>query len=128
MTPRKICFVTGSRAEFGLISELMKAVEKESAFELHLIVTGAHLADHFGHTIDEIIADGFKVDSAVDLNLDGDSRLDTARYLGRAVEGVAEALDQLSPDLLFLSGDRYEMFAAPRRQYAGWHMDKGGIP
>lgn len=112
MHERSICFVTGSRAEYGLLSPVMHAVRKEPSFRLQVIVTGMHLAPQFGMTWQEIEKDGFPIDAKVDLGLAGDSAQEVTCSLGRGVMGCARALEQLRPDLLVLLGDRYEILAA----------------
>jgi UDP-hydrolysing UDP-N-acetyl-D-glucosamine 2-epimerase len=109
---KNICFVTGSRAEFGSIAGLIQAVSDHKEMASQLIVTGAHLSPRFGNTVDEIVAGGFVADELVDLDLQGDSPLETIEYLSRATSGIGAALQRLNPDLVFLSGDRYEMLAA----------------
>jgi UDP-N-acetylglucosamine 2-epimerase (non-hydrolysing)/GDP/UDP-N,N'-diacetylbacillosamine 2-epimerase (hydrolysing) len=112
MPERSICFVTGSRAEYGLLSPVMGAVRREPSFRLQVIATGMHLAPQFGLTWREIEADGFPIDTKVDLELSGDTAAAVTRSLGRGVMGFADALERLRPDLLVLLGDRYEILAA----------------
>lgn len=112
MRARRICVVTGSRAEYGLLYWLLDGLRADPETELRLLVTGTHLAERFGHTVDAIEADGFAVDVRVGLDLDDDSRLGTCRALGQAVGGMAEALEVLAPDIVVVQGDRFEMLAA----------------
>ena len=70
---RKICIVTGSRAEYGLLRWLMTDVKNDPDLELQLIVTGSHLCQRFGHTADEIIKDGFTINGCVPIDLENDS-------------------------------------------------------
>lgn len=109
---RTICFVTGSRADYGLILDLMRLVRNDPGFDLRLVVTGAHLAAGFGDTQRAILEDGFTVDARVDMLLAGDNPVAVTKATGLAVIGFADALDRLAPDLLFIPGDRYEMLAA----------------
>ena len=109
---RKICVVTGSRAEYGLLRWLMKEIVADSALQLQLVVTGSHLSPRFGLTVREIEADGFTVDQRVDLQLDGDSSTDIARAMGKAITGMGETFEQIQPDILVVLGDRYEILAA----------------
>ena len=112
MPERSVCFVTGSRAEYGLLSPVMDAVRREPSFRLQVIATGMHLAPQFGLTWREIEADGFPIDAKVDLELSGDTAAAVTRSLGRGVMGFADELERLRPDLIVLLGDRYEILAA----------------
>ncbi len=109
---RRICIVTGTRAEYGLFYWFMHAVRSDPALELQAIATAMHLEEAFGHTVDQIRADGFRVDAEVPLGLSGDSPLDVARSTGAGVAGIAEAFDRLRPDIVVLLGDRFETLAA----------------
>ena len=109
---RKICVVTGSRAEYGLLHWLMKEVAADPALRLQLVVTGSHLSRRFGLTIREIEADGFRIDERVDLDLGGDIPTDIARAMGNGTIGIAEAFARLAPDIVVVLGDRYEILAA----------------
>ncbi len=113
MIPRrhKVCVVTGSRAEYGLLSGIMRCLQADPALELRIIATGSHLAQAYGLTYREIESDGFVIDRKVDMLLDGDSAADVTKSLGRATIGFADAFAELQPDLIMLIGDRYEMLA-----------------
>jgi UDP-hydrolysing UDP-N-acetyl-D-glucosamine 2-epimerase len=112
MAERKICVVTGTRAEYGLLYWLMRDIENDPSMTLQLIVTGTHLEPAFGHTIDVIEADGFRIDARVPIELKTDTPSSIARSTGLATAGIAEALETLSPDIVVLLGDRFEMLAA----------------
>ena len=113
MTTKKIAVFTGTRAEYGLLYWLMKDIEAAEQLQLQLIVSGAHLSELHGYTVDQIEADGFSIDWRIDLGLaEGDDRLHIAQATGRAVSGVAEALTVLKSDLIILLGDRYELLGA----------------
>ena len=110
---RKICFITGTRAEYGLLSGLIKKVEKNKSFELDLIVTGTHLSSEYGKTIDFIYKDKVKISrKKIDISLNKNSRLGVSKSLSIAIEKISRNLNNLKPDLLVLLGDRYETFAA----------------
>jgi UDP-hydrolysing UDP-N-acetyl-D-glucosamine 2-epimerase len=111
-TTRKICVVTGTRAEYGLLFWLMKEITADPALQLQLIVTGAHLEPKFGHTVDVIEADGFAVDVRVPLDLGDDSASGIAAASAAALAGVSDALARLQPAIVVLLGDRYEILAA----------------
>lgn len=111
-TPRKICFVTGSRADFGLLIWPMRAIRDTAGLKLQLIATGMHLSPEFGYTIDHIRAEGFAVDDTVETLLSSDSGAGIAKSVGLGVIGFADAFARLTPDLVVVLGDRYETFAA----------------
>lgn len=106
---KKICFVTAARSEYGLLKWLMKDIDGSDEFALQLIVTGGHLSYDQGHTVDQIIDDGFKIDYTVDAQLDTSSTARIAESMGRMAEGFAKAFEKLKPDYLLVLGDRYEL-------------------
>ncbi len=108
----KICVVTGTRAEFGLLSGLMHLIEESETLHLQLVVTGAHLLEEFGHTIDEITTSGFSVDWKVTEITHAIQHADVAHQVGSGVVGFTNAFSELEPDVLVILGDRYEMLAA----------------
>lgn len=112
MAKRKICVVTGSRAEYGLLSVVMKEIKDDSAFTLQVIATGAHLSPEFGLTYREIEKDGFSIDARVEMLLSSDTPVGITKSLGVGVIGFADALHMLKPHLLMLLGDRFEILAA----------------
>lgn len=112
MPGRKICVVTGSRAEYGLLFCLMKAIREDPGLTLQVAATGMHLSPEFGMTGRAIEEDGFPIDARVETLLSSDTAVGTAKSLGVGVIGFADALDRLHPDLLVLLGDRYEIVAA----------------
>lgn len=114
---RRLCVITGSRADYGLLRWLMQEIADDPGLALQVVATGSHLSEAFGLTRREIEADGFTLDAAVDLGLDDDSHLAIARASGRAVTGIAEALERLRPDLVVVLGDRFEIFAAAQAAY-----------
>ncbi len=105
----KICFITATRAEYGLLKWLMKEVEISDKFQLQLIVTGAHLLYEQGHTIDSIRSDGFHINEVVDANLDTSSTESIADSMGRMGQMFSHAFARLSPDYVVVLGDRYEL-------------------
>lgn len=110
--PRRICVVTGGRAEYGLLRWVMQDIAADADLELQLIVTGSHLEPRFGETVTGIEADGFAIDARVPIALGDDSPEGVARSMGLALSGVAEAMVRLKPDLLLVLGDRFEILAA----------------
>ena len=106
---KKICFVTAARSEYGLLKWLMKDIGASDDLELQLVVTGGHLSKEQGHTVDQIIEDGFGIDYIVDAELDTLSTAKIAGSMGRMAEGFAKAFAELKPDYLLVLGDRYEL-------------------
>lgn len=109
---KKIAVITGTRAEFGLLKPLIGQIEKSNQFQLQLIATAMHLAPEFGYTISEIESSGFKVDKKVECLLSSDTAVGVTKSMGLALIGFADALNDLSPDLVIILGDRSEMLAA----------------
>jgi len=112
MTLKKICVVTGTRAEYGLLHYLLKDINNDSEFDLQLIVTGMHLSPEFGNTYQEIEKDGFNIDEKIDISLSSDCEVAIAKSIGIGVSRFAEVFDREKPDLLILLGDRYEIFSS----------------
>ena len=110
---RKICVVTGSRAEYGILKSLMKAIKDDSELTLQVIATNQHLSKLQGETYKEIECDGFTIDFKVFMADDDapDNANTTAKAISRGVSGFADAFDALQPDILLILGDRYEMLA-----------------
>ncbi|TKB95362.1 MAG: UDP-N-acetylglucosamine 2-epimerase (hydrolyzing) [Nitrospira sp.] len=109
---RKICIVTGSRAEYGLLYWLMKEVSDDTDLQLQIIATGMHLSPEFGLTFQQIEADGFTIDAKIEMLLSSDSPVGIAKSMGVGVIGFADVLARLKPDILVVLGDRFEMLAA----------------
>ena len=108
---RKICVVTGTRAEYGLLYWLMKEIEADKDLELQLIVTGMHLSPEFGLTYKEIEKE-FRIDKKIEMLLSSDTAMGISKSMGLAQIGFAEAFEELKPDILVVLGDRYEIFSA----------------
>ena len=109
---RKICFFTGTRAEYGIMSRLFKQVKDDKDLQLQIIATNMHLSPEFGLTYKEIEADGFHIDKKVEMLLSSDTANGTVKSMGLACIGFADALEELRPDLAVILGDRYEMLSA----------------
>lgn len=109
---RKIAVVTGSRAEYGLLKPLIKAIKTEQSFELQLFVTGMHLMPVFGNTFKQIEEDGFQIDAKIDDGLNGDDARSISKAIGNTIAGFAEAYYNLKPELVIVLGDRSEIFGA----------------
>jgi len=108
---RKICVITGTRAEYGLLYWLIKEIEKDKDLKLQLIVTGMHLSPEFGLTYKEIEKD-FLIDKKIEMLLSSDTSVGVSKSMGLAQISFAEAYEDLKPDILVVLGDRYEIFSA----------------
>jgi GDP/UDP-N,N'-diacetylbacillosamine 2-epimerase (hydrolysing) len=109
---RKICVITGTRAEYGLLRRVMQGIKSEPELTLQIIATGTHVSPEFGLTYREIEQDGFQIDRKVEMLLSSDTPVGIAKSMGLGVIGFADALEELKPDLLVVLGDRFEIFAA----------------
>lgn len=109
---RKICVVTGTRAEYGQLRWVMEGIRASRDLELQLIVTGMHLSPEFGLTYREIEQDGFKIDRKIEMLLSSDTPTGLIKSIGVGLIGFGDALQQLQPDLLLVLGDRFEIFSA----------------
>ena len=109
---KKICVITGTRAEYGLLSKLMKRIKDCPDMQLQIIATNMHLSPEFGLTYREIEADGFRIDKKVEMLLSSDTRNATTKSLGLGIIGFADAFEALTPDVVVILGDRYEMLGA----------------
>lgn len=109
---RKICVITGTRAEFGLLRPLIELIANDNELQLQLIATGMHLSPEFGYTLNEITEAGFMVDKKVECLLSSDSSVGVSKTIALAVSGFADALDDLAPDLVVVLGDRTEILGA----------------
>jgi len=108
---RKVCIVTGTRAEYGLLYWLMKGIEFDDELELQIIATGMHLSPEFGLTYKEIEKE-FVIDKKIEMLLSSDTSIGISKSMGLAQISFADAYEDLQPDLLVVLGDRYEMFSA----------------
>lgn len=106
---KKICVVTGSRAEFGLLLPIIKKIESDEGLELKLAVTGSHLSIKYGETYKEIVQQGIPIDVKIEIIQDGDNAIDINRAIAKAVVGFGEYFSKEKPDIAVILGDRYEM-------------------
>lgn len=109
---RKICVVTGARAEYGLLRWVMEGIRQNPALELQVIATGMHLSPEFGLTYLEIERDGFHIDRKLETLLSSDTSSGLSKAMGLGLISIGEALQQLEPDLMLVLGDRFEIFSA----------------
>jgi UDP-hydrolysing UDP-N-acetyl-D-glucosamine 2-epimerase len=112
MKRRKICVVTGSRADYGLLSVVMYELRSDPDFTLQVIATGMHLSPEFGLTFRSIEEDGHHIDAKVIMDLANDTPSGIAKSMAAGISGVADALSTLKPDILLVLGDRFEILAA----------------
>ena len=111
---RKICVVTGTRAEYGLLSRLMRMIKDSPMTQLQVIATNMHLSPKYGNTYQEIERDGFTIDCKIPIidENDKDDAVTTVKSMAKALAGFADAYNELRPDLVVVLGDRYEILAA----------------
>lgn len=108
---RKVCVITATRAEYGLLKPLMQLIKESDQLQLQIIATGAHLSPEFGLTYKNIENDGFVIDEKVEILLSSDTPASIAKTMGLAMIGMADVLPRLNPDLIVILGDRYEMLS-----------------
>lgn len=108
---RKICVVTGTRAEFGLMYWLIKAIQDDTDLDLQLVVTGTHLSPEFGLTYQKIVEAGFKITKKIEMLLSSDTPIGISKSMGLAQISFSEVFEELAPDILVILGDRFEMLA-----------------
>ena len=109
---RKVCVVTGSRAEYGLLYWILRDIQSAPDLELQLLVTGMHLSAEFGMTMQQIKEDGFEITQQVEMLLSSDSAVGVTKSTGLGMIGFADAFDSLAPDIVLMLGDRFELLAA----------------
>ncbi|MEZ3591417.1 MAG: UDP-N-acetylglucosamine 2-epimerase (hydrolyzing) [Muribaculaceae bacterium] len=109
---RKVCIVTGTRADWGLLSPLARALNGRDDIELQIVATNMHLLEEYGETWREIEADGLKIARRVPMDAPDDSPRGTVKAMSACMGGMADALAELQPDMMVILGDRYEMLVA----------------
>lgn len=109
---KKVCIVTGTRAEYGILRPLIEKLDKESSIELQIIATGMHLSPEFGLTYKNIEQDGYNITEKIEILLSSDSSVGVSKSMGLALISFAECYQRIKPDLLIMLGDRYETFSA----------------
>src|SRR5271156_254855 len=108
---RKIAVITSSRADYGHLYWPLRDLSENENVDLKIIALGSHLSPEFGNTFQEIVNDGFTIDSRIECLLSSDTDVGMAKTIGMATLGLADLLGQMRPDLLLLIADRYEMLA-----------------
>lgn len=133
---RKIAIATGTRADWGLLSGIARALSARDDCEVTILATNMHLSPRYGNTISEIIADGFTDPVRIPMPDDADSDTSTVRAMAVCMAGMADELSRLRPDLLVILGDRFEMLATataalmtrvPVVHIAGGEISEGAI-
>lgn len=136
MNTRKISILTSTRADWGLLSPIARALSERPDCDVSIIATNMHLNPLYGHTVDEIIADGFTVDERVEMTETGDDDASRVRAAAQCMSGMAGAFSRLKPDIAVILGDRYEMLAAaqcaalmriPIVHIAGGELSEGAV-
>ena len=132
----KICVITGSRAEYGLLFNLIKLLKESDFFKLQLVVTGTHFSSDHGYTYKEIVKDGLKIDKKIDLKISANNPIDVAKQMSEAINGFAQTYEKLKPNIVLLLGDRYEIicsslvatiFNIPIAHIHGGEVTKGSV-
>ena len=109
---RKICVITGSRAEYGLLKLTMTAISESHELDLQIIVTGMHLSPDFGNTVREVECDGFDITHRIKILDSDDSPEGLTKSMGLIINQFPQCYENLDPDLILVLGDRFEIFAA----------------
>ena len=109
---KKICVVTGSRAEYGLLRNVIKLIKSDPTMQLQIIATGSHLVEKFGSTYKEILEDEINIDFKIDILDDVINEQTTSIAMGKVQTEVSKVLQETKPDLLLVLGDRYEILSA----------------
>ena len=109
---RRICVITGARAEYGLLRWVMQGIKDDLDLTLQIIVTGMHLSPEFGLTYEVIEQEGFQIDRKVEMLTSSDTSVGIAKSMGLGLIGFSDALSELQPDLILVLGDRFEIFSA----------------
>lgn len=117
---RKVCVITGTRANYGRLKTVMDSIINHPNLELKLIVTGMHLVQEFGYTVKEIENDGYNIDARVDMHLSNDNGAGMCKSLGIALIGLTQAIEAINPDIILILGDRDEDLAGA---IIGAHMN-----
>jgi UDP-hydrolysing UDP-N-acetyl-D-glucosamine 2-epimerase len=134
--PLRVCAITSSRADWGLLAPVLAAIRDDAAFDLEIVVTGQHLASGADATQREILADGFAIADTIDMHLGGDTPEAVTASLAAVVTGCGKTFARRRPDLLLVLGDRYEILGAvtaaalariPVAHIAGGDVTEGAV-
>lgn len=133
---KRLCFVTTTRADWGLLQPLASAMKADPEVEVLIVAGNMHLMEAYGMTVREIEADGFDIAARVPMEADGDDEASKAKAMALCLAGMADAFQRLRPDAAVLLGDRYEMLAVasaasvmhiPIIHIAGGEISEGAI-
>jgi UDP-hydrolysing UDP-N-acetyl-D-glucosamine 2-epimerase len=133
---RRICVVTGTRADYGILQPLLREIQEDSRFSLQIVATGMHLSPEFGLTYRAIEGDGFSVNRKIEILMSSDSPVGMSKAVGLGVLGFADALADMNPDIMVVLGDRFEIFSAvqaaflagvPVAHIAGGELTEGAV-
>lgn len=133
---KKICVVTATRAEYGLLRRVINEIYQDKELELCLVVTGTHLMKKYGYTIEEIEKDGFPIAQKIEVSTQGNSEKEICYTMGEMTMKFADMYEQQKPDMLIVEGDRYEllpicstamMFGIPIAQISGGEVTEGAV-
>ena len=108
----KICVITGSRAEYGLLKNIIHQIKKDRDLHLKLVVTGSHLSKKFGNTYKEITQDGFKIDKKINIKLKSSTVKSIVNSINLCMSKLVDVYKKIQPNIIIVLGDRYESFAA----------------
>ncbi len=109
---KKICVITGSRADYGLLKWLILFLQKDKKIKSSLIVTGAHLAKNYGYTVEAIKKDKLKITSKINLKIKKTDEKNLAKAMAISLEKTTDELSKIKPDIVILLGDRYELLSS----------------
>jgi GDP/UDP-N,N'-diacetylbacillosamine 2-epimerase (hydrolysing) len=109
---KRVCVITGSRADYGLLRPLMNKLHNDNGLQLQVVATGAHLSPEFGLTYQAIEEDGYVIDERIEIVLSSDSTVGRSKSMGLAMISFCECYERLKPHMIVVLGDRYEIFAA----------------
>lgn len=133
---KKVCVVTATRAEYGLLKRTIQRILSDEALELCLVVTGTHLSKLHGYTVEEIEKDGFPIAERIEILQETDSEVGICRTMGRAADRFGQMYERQRPDLVLVEGDRYEllpicssamMFGIPIAHISGGEVTQGAV-
>jgi len=107
---RKILYISGTRADYGLMRSVLKAIDDHPELELEIAAMGMHMMEEFGMTINEIKKDGFRIHE-IDAIYEKDSKKSMANFIGKTIQLLTDRVEEIDPDIILLLGDRGEMLA-----------------